>query len=565
MLRELAVQNLALLEDLRVELQPGFCAWTGETGAGKTLLLQALGLLLGERAGVDLIRDGADELRIVGRFELTKPSLRQAVEDVLQYKLDDEQLLLMRRLNRQGRGAAYVNDQPVTLALLKNLSPLLIDIHGQRESQALLDGAYQLRMLDAFGDLDGLRSEYERWASEVRTLRKQIADIDADRQKRLRELNLIRFEMEELDKAQLIPGEATDLAVQRQKLVHAQALFDFAQAGCQRLYDDDGAVYEVLAKLQRDAEHFAKIDPDLADIGQRLLGLAEDAKDLAQSLRPWTNASAADPERIEEIEARYQLLRRLEAKYAKKIEELIEYRQTLGAQEAALAGKEEDRGTLEQTLSESFAKLRSAGEKLSKERAKSAKKFASAVQKELADLSMPDAVLGAELTLTPLGADPLSADVPSLGLEGLELMLSANVGESARPLRKVASGGEMSRTMLALKTVLASADPIGTLVFDEIDANVGGRLGDVLGLKLARLSKTHQVICVTHLPQVASYAPNQWTIRKTKKGKRTVTSIDWLEGNERLEELASMLRGSSRGETTRQEAEAMLKAAQKKW
>jgi DNA repair protein RecN (Recombination protein N) len=565
MLRELSVQNLALIEDLRVELEAGFCAWTGETGAGKTLLLQALGLLLGERGSSELLREGAEELRIAGRFEIENTELRRAVEEILQRPLDDEQLLLMRRLSAQGRSFAYVNDQPVTLAMLKNLGTVLVDLHGQRESQALLDAGYQLRMLDAFGGLETLREDYVRWAGEVRELRRQIAALDTDRQKRLRELNLVRFEMEEIDAAHLVPGELAELTQEREKLVHAQALFDFAHGACNRLYDEDGAFYEVLGRMQRDAEHYAKIDPELIDVHRRLMELTAETQDLAQTLRAWTQTSQADPERIEEVESRLQLLRRLEKKYARTIDEIIVYRLSLDAQLAELEGQEEDRETLEAKLADAFAGLREAGAKLSRERTKAARKFASLVQKELAELSMPDAKLEASLEAIELGNDPLQAEVPGQGLERLELMLAANAGEAARPLRKVASGGEMSRTMLALKTVLAGKNRVGTMIFDEIDANVGGRLGDVLGAKLGQLGKSNQVICVTHLPQVASYAPHQWSIRKTKKGKRTVTTIEPLTEPERLEELAHMLRGASRGETTRKEAEAMLQAAKKKW
>jgi DNA repair protein RecN (Recombination protein N) len=260
-----------------------------------------------------------------------------------------------------------------------------------------------------------------------------------------------------------------------------------------------------------------------------------------------------------------QLLRRLETKYSKTVDDLIVYRATLDAQEAHLEQQERDRATVEEELAAAFARLKQVGAELSKQRQRVAKRLAGEIQKQLADLGMAEARLDADLQRLPLGDDPASADIPSHGLDQLELMLAANRGEPARPLRKVASGGELSRTMLALKTVLAAQDQVGTLVFDEIDANVGGRLGDVLGEKLAALGQTHQVICVTHLPQVASYARHQWTIRKTRRGKRTATTIQLLAEPDRLDELASMLRGAARGETTRQEAAAMLAAAKQRW
>jgi DNA repair protein RecN (Recombination protein N) len=565
MLRELSVQNMALIEDVRVELADGYCAWTGETGAGKTLLLAALGLLLGERGSTDLIRAGAEEMRVVARFELSKLGLRQATEEVLQGPLEDDQLILMRRLSNGGRSAAYVNDQPAAIATLRQLGAFLVDVHGQRENQSLLEPAYQLRVLDAFGDLETLRTDYHRVASKVRELRRRITSIDADRQQRLRELALIRFERDELDQANPRPGETAALAREREKLAHAQALVDFATAACSRLYDEDGSLFEAIGRLQRDADHWARIDPGLGEVARRLAALAAETQDLAGTLRPFCDRIDADPGRREEIETRLQLLRRLEAKYGRSCDELIAYRQSLDAQEAALAGQEQDRGTLEGELAQAWSALRTAADQLGKQRQKTARRLATEVQKELAELGMADARLEAGLDSTAPTDEPLHAEIPADGFEQLELMLAANRGEPARALRKIASGGELSRTMLALKTVLAAHDQVGTLIFDEIDANVGGRLGDVLGTKLAALGKTHQVICVTHLPQVASYARHQWTIRKQRRGKRTVTSICFLEESERLEELASMLRGAARGETTRREAAAMLAAAKQRW
>jgi DNA repair protein RecN (Recombination protein N) len=565
MLRELSVQNLALIEDVRVELEPGFCAWTGETGAGKTLLLAALGLLLGDRGSAELVRADTPELRISGRFELDKPSLRSAVEAILQGPLDDEQLLLVRRLTPAGRSSAYVNDQPVTLNTLKQLGEVLVDIHGQRESHSLLQPAYQLQQLDAYGDLDVPREKYRQQAERVRELRKRRLSLEENHQKRLRELTLLRFEKEEIDQADLQLGEIAELSREREKLMHAQAVQDFAISACDSLYDQDGAFFEALGKLQREAVHWARLDATLNDVSLRLDALASQTQEIVRDLRPWADKSQADPARMEEIETRLQLLRRLETKYGKTIEQLLEYRETLDAQEAELAGQEEDRATIESQLQGEWQTLKALGQDLGKQRQKIAKRFAAEVEKHLAELGMPDAKLDAALVAVPLGSDPLVGEVPADGLEQLELMLAANQGEPARPLRKVASGGEMSRTMLALKTVLAGHDEIGTLIFDEIDANVGGRLGDILGAKLAVLGRTHQVVCVTHLPQVASFARHQWTIRKQRKGKRTATTIELLDDKSRLDELASMMRGASQSETTRKEAEAMLTAARKQW
>ena len=566
MLRELSVQNLALIEDVRVELQPGFCAWTGETGAGKSLLLGGLNLLLGERGSADAIRAGAEELRITGLFDITRPELRAALEALLGEALPDDTLILARKLNRAGRGTAYVNDRPVAVATLKSVGELLVDIHGQRESHSLLQPVYQLQLLDAFGHLSELRAKYVEKAERVRGLRKRHAELLGAKQQRQRELALLRFEREELDTVNLKPGELANLTREHERLANAQSLVAFATDGANRLYDEEGSVVEQLGKLLKEAQNWAAVDEKLADVARRLAALRPEIEDLAETFRDLADRFEADPERLDAVDRRLALIRRLEKKYARPAEDLVAYHATLAEQEAALLKQEGDLTGLGAELATAFGEMKTVALELSKQRAKVAKKLAAETQKHLADLGMPDAKLDATLDQIALGDDAGTTDVPAFGIDQLELQLAANRGEPARPLRKVASGGELSRTMLALKTVLAGHDLVGTLlVFDEIDANVGGRLGDVLGEKLAKLGKSHQVICVTHLPQVACFAKSQWTIRKQTKGKRTTTTVTLLTGDDRVEELAKMLRGDARGETTRREAAAMLANAKAWW
>src|SRR4051812_2775052 len=565
MLRELSVQNLALIEDVRVELQPGFCAWTGETGAGKSLLLGALGLLLGERGSVELLRAGAEELRITGRFELDAPALRAEIERVLDTKLEEDEVILSRRLTRQGRSHAYVNDMPVAIHTLKQIGGRLVDIHGQRETESLLEPAFQLQVLDEFGNLQKHRQAYLDVALELREARRRYNALSAESQQRQRELALLRFEREELDNAALEPGEAEELKKERERLANAQQLQEFAEGSYVALYEDEGSAIDRLGKGRRGAEGGAEVGAEVADVVARLDAIHSDVQDVAQTLRRLGGRWEADPERLGEVEARLQQIKKLESKYRKSADELIVYRVGLDEQETRFQQAEDDLSGLEGEITSLFVRLRDAAAELSKQRAKVAQKLAKQVQQQLADLGMKDARLSAELSPITLGDDPLRAEVPSWGADELELTLAANPGEPAQPLRKVASGGELSRTMLALKTVLAKQDRTGTLVFDEIDANVGGRLGDVLGQKLAALGQTHQVICVTHLPQVASYARHHWSIRKSKAKGRTVTQIAPLADDDRLDELASMLRGEARTETTRQEVEAMLRGGGGCW
>ncbi|MFQ3650636.1 MAG: DNA repair protein RecN, partial [Gemmataceae bacterium] len=434
MLRELAVQNLALIEDVRVELRPGFCAWTGETGAGKSLLLGALGLLLGERASTDLLRSGADELRVTGVFELTHPQIKQRIAALLDTDSLDDQLLLARRVHRSGRGGAYINDQPVAVATLRAVGSLLVDIHGQRESAALLDPAYQLDLLDAFGNLHKLRASYNEKAEQLRAARKRLAELSAAREQRLRELSLVRFEREELDKARLEPGEREELARECQRLSNAQALQAFAHQAYALLYEDEGSASERLGRVQRDAQAWAELDPELAETVSQLDSLLAQVKDVAQTLRRLGERWEADPERLAEVESRLQLLKKLESKYRKSIDELIVYRVTLDDREAHLQAAEDDLSSLESQIASLLDQTREAAKELSRQRHKVAKKLAAEVEKQLADLGMPEAKLGTELTTRDLTLD----DIPAAGIDHLELTLAANAGEPPRPLRKVA-------------------------------------------------------------------------------------------------------------------------------
>ena len=331
-----------------------------------------------------------------------------------------------------------------------------------------------------------------------------------------------------------------------------------------RLYDEDGSMVEQLGRLQKEAHQWAPIDPELAEVARRLDALVPEVRDIAETCRDLSERFEADPSRLAEAEKRLQTLKRLEAKYRQSIEKLIDHREQLDGREQELSREENDLGGIDGELRTAHAAMVASAEMLRKARHKIGKKRVAETQKHLINLGMASARLDCGFESIDLG-DAITGEAPVGGADRLEFLLAANPGEPFRPLRKVASGGEMSRTMLALKTVLAQHDPVGTLVFDEIDANVGGRLGDIVGEKLALLGKTHQVICVTHLPQVACFAVHQWTIRKSTKAKRTTTVISRLENDEeRLEELASMMRGDAKSATTRQEAAEMLKTARKK-
>ncbi len=562
MLRELSVQNLALIEDVHIELQPGYCAWTGETGAGKSLLLTALGLVLGGKASSDLVRSGKGEARAAAVFDLSRPALKAEVETILGGSLDDDdQLILTRRISAQGRGSAQANGLPVTVATLQSLGERLIDIHGQNEGRALAEPDRQRALLDAHGGLDPLVETYRIRRDEHDALRRRRLDLIRRAVERQRERALLEFERDELAAASPRAGEHDELAREAHRLANAEAIRSAAADGYALLYEDDRSAQGLLERVARAFAPLADSVPALADAAADLERLADETREIAYALRNLGRTWSDDPNRLDEVEARLALFRRLAARFhctpddlAAKLVEVETRLKALEQDDADLAG-------LDAPLASAWSALRESAEALSAARKKTAKSLAKAVQSRFKTLGLASASLVVEVNTSPFGDDPTVA-TPEAGADRVELLFSANPGEAVKPLRRVASGGELSRVTLAVKAVLAGAGGVPTLVLDEIDTGVGGRLGAALGRTLAELARHHQVVCVTHLPQMASYARAQWVIRKQVERGRTRTTITPLGETDRVDELAAMLRGESAAEGTRQEALAMLLEAQ---
>ena len=498
MLRELAVQNLALIEDVRVELHPGFCAWTGETGAGKSLLLGALGLLLGERGSAELIRAGADELRVTGRFELTRPEQREAAAEILQSPVEEDDLILTRRLSRAGRSSALVNDVPVAVATLKRIGEMLVDVHGQRESYSLLQPALPART-----------------ARRLRQARRPAREVRGRRPTRVREL---RRQFKELSDARAEPAAravARPLRARgpRQREAHSRANSPRSRRSAKRSSTPRASrsspatvaagwptttarSSRSLGRLLKDAQRWAGLDPKLA--GGRASGSKRCGPRSRTSPKPAaTSPSAfeADPDRLEEVEQRHRVPQETPGALrqdAGRTDRLPRHARREGGRAPEAGGR--PRGHRREHCKSAWAELRKAAD-VAEQGPREGRQEARGRGPEAP--RRPGHAEGqarrGHRSQSPLPDDPMAGDVPASGIDHLELMLTANPGEPARPLRKVASGGELSRTMLALKTVLAAHDPVRTLVvFDEIDANVGGRLGDVLGREArgARRSRT---------------------------------------------------------------------------
>ncbi len=562
MLRELSVQNLATIEDVQIELEGGFCAWSGETGAGKSLLLSALGLVLGGKASADLVRTGKPEARAGAVFEIASDALRVQLEEVLGIALEDGLVIINRRVSAQGRSSAQVNGMPVTIGTLQKLGERLVDIHGQFENRALVDPDRQRALLDAFGGLESLFASYTNARAAHDDLRRRRQALIDATQARQRERSLLQFESEELAAAEPIAGEYDELVQETHILANAGALRTAAAEGHDLLYEADRSAQEILTRVARTLEPLARSVPELADAAATLERLAGETREVAYALRDLGRNWDDDPQRLEDLESRLALYRRLASRFHCSPDELAARKTETDEKLASLDRDETDLKELDAPLAEAWAVLKRTAGALSEGRRKTAKEFGKAIQGRLKPLGMERAKLTVEVESRPLGDDPTTATPPESGADRIEMVFLANPGEVPQPLRKIASGGELSRVTLAAKSVLAAVDSIPTLIFDEIDTGVGGRLGAALGKTLAELAKHHQVVCVTHLPQMASYASKQWVIRKQTDRGRTRTTIARLEETERVVELAAMLRGDSAAEGTRLEAMAMLREAQ---
>jgi len=560
-LRELSVQNLATIEDVQIELEGGFCVWSGETGAGKSLLLSALGLVLGGKASAELVRAGKPEARAGAVFEVEDPTLRVELEELLGAALEDRTLIINRRVSAQGRSAAQVNGMPVTIGMLQKLGERLIDVHGQYENRALVDPERQRSLLDAFGGLEERHQAYSEARSKHDELRRaRQALIDAT-QARQRERTLLEFERGELAAVGPKAGEHDELVQESHILANAEALRTAAVDGHRLLYEADRSAQELLCRVARSLEPLAKDVPELADAAATLERLADETREVAYTLRDLGQGWDDDPERLEDVETRLAQYRKLSNHFHCQPDELAALHAEIEAKLAAIERDETDLKEFDGPLAEAWAAVKRTAASLTEGRRRTAKDFGKAIQARLKCLGMERARLSVEVEPRDLGDEPTAPSPPEGGADRVEMIFLANPGEVPQPLRKIASGGELSRVTLAAKAVLAAVDRVPTLVFDEIDTGVGGRLGSALGKTLADLSKHHQVVCVTHLPQMASYASKQWVIRKQVDKGRTRTTIAPLAESERVAELAAMLRGDSAAESTRLEAREMLREA----
>jgi len=542
MLSELSIANFALIERLELSFGPGFNVLTGETGAGKSIIVGAVGLILGGRAASDLIRDGHDEAEVRAVFSM--PGDRDYSARLEELGLPVEEAVLIRRvMSRSGRNRVYINGAPATLAQLTGLSQDLINISGQHEHQELLSPDRQLMLLDQYGGLRLERAEMGLTFDRLTALKNKTVSLAGRIREARDRAELHEFQVGEIQDAGLRLGEDEELARERDLIRNAEKIFTMVQEGFDRLYGQAGAVSEVLDEVRRNLGRAAELDPRLADQAGQIEESYYQIEEAARSLKNHLDGLTFDPDRQEEVEERLALIGRLKRKYGSTLAEVLDYGASVTADLNRLDDMERELKAVKEDLEKERQKAAALASGLSEKRLKAADRMSEAAVEELRSLGMPQ--LKFSVRLSSPGGDRSSGDLEPgpTGWDEVEYMISPNLGEPLKPLAQIASGGELSRTLLGLNALLAGQNKVMTLIFDEVDSGIGGAVAEAVGRKIKALSRFHQVLCITHLPQIAAFADKHHQVFKEVRGKRTVTDIRPLSEPERIEEVARMLGG----------------------
>jgi DNA repair protein RecN (Recombination protein N) len=555
MLRELHISNLAVIADAHIELSAGLNCFTGATGAGKSLVLGALELLLALRGPEQMLRTGAEEARVTGLFEIRSLELRRQIAAHADIALDDDELLLSRRLFATGRTSTTLNGNPITLAMLRQVAEILVDVHGQHDHQFLLKAINQLELLDQFAGAEKLRECFHEIYTQLREAQNRIAELAASRTLRQQQLELYKFQAEEIDEAQLSAGEYEELASRSSLLNNLEKLKKQSSAAHNALYEADGSVLERLRGIAAILSELSLLDQNMSPISDAAKAAAIQLEEVSFDLSRYMDRLDLDPAELREVEERLTTIHRLATKYGNRVEDVLAYRDQIAKQIAELERATDDFSALEKQIEPLTEKLQKLGGELSVKRQAAAKKLCPLVEKELAQLGMEKAKFFVSFL------SHHAADASPTGLDQIEFTIQTNPGLSPQPLRKIASGGELSRTMLALKSILSQTDRVSVLVFDEIDANIGARLGVAIATKLKNLAKSQQVLCITHLPQIAAAADRHLTVHKSSSDDRTQSRVSLVTGDTRLAEIAEMIGGSQVTEATRAQARELIEHA----
>lgn len=551
MLNTLRIKNLALVDDLTLELQPGLNAISGETGAGKSILIGALNLTLGERADRTLIRSGSDSCTVEALFDIRgiETSVSAVLDDLGLEPCEDNQLLIKRVFGSSGSNRQFINGSPTTLSSLKQVGELLVDIHGPHDHQSLLHTNRQLSILDAFGDLKDARTAVSDLITQRSQLEATKADLIVDEKTYAQQLDLLRHQLKEIESAKFEPDEEIELEKEHSRVSNAAQLLEIAQRVLGALGESENALLDQASEVGRELRELNRIDEGTDGYSELHTTAIESWRELQNELYRYVDQVDVDPERLAELEDRLALLQSMKRKYGSTIGEINDFGEDARIELTALESRDAELERLNAELEQLNAQLTNAANALTRGRRKTSPKLSESATRQLQALGFAQSHFEVDLTR--------SSSVTSTGQDECEFQFAPNVGEPPRPLRVIASSGEMARVMLALKTVLAAQDEIPVLVFDEVDANVGGETANVVGQKMREIGTRRQVICITHLPAVAAAANSHFVVKKRIKNDRTISEIELLNKTGRADELTRMLGGQS--EAARKHAKELLK------
>ena len=547
MLRFLRVRNFALIDQLELHFEDGFNLLSGETGAGKSIIVDALGLLAGSKASAEMVRTGESRAIIEAVFEADlKAELGRLGLDAGDLEAE---MIIRREISPDDRNRVFINNQPTTVSSLRELAPSLLDIHGQHEQQTLLDHARQLDLIDAYADSVGLAGKVREIFTTVEAAEAEIAELIAEHARKIERSDLLIFQRDEIQKTDPKPGEAEEVRRKLEVLSNAEKLLGAAARGYEALYEAETSVVSTIAQVQRVLREAAQHDSRLERLIEQIETARISLQDVAYALRDYAGDVDADPQQLEQAQGRLAELERLHRKYGP---DLLEHLHKVRRELDSIGLTETKKDELQIRLAALKKEYAEAASLLSGKRRAASKSLESAVERELKSLAMPQA----RFVIAWQDVSPGRAS----GIDRPELLISANSGEEPRPLERIVSGGELSRVMLALRSVLAVDRPQKTLVFDEIDAGIGGKAAETVGQKLKELSMRYQVLCVTHLAQIAAFAAHQYRIDKNVLDGRSVTRVAALHGDERIEELVRMMSGSRVTHAAREHVKELLKA-----
>ena len=550
MLTDLTIRNFAIIDTLHISFKEGLTVLTGETGAGKSIIIDAVGLIMGGRASADLIRSGEDEAVVEVLFDISsQPDVARQLRDS-GFDCDNE-LLVKRSISRAGKNRVFINGSMATLALLADTTPRLINIYGQHESQTLLRPENHLRLLDSYAGLSGQREEFSRLFERFRALQERLAGLDEVEREAERKLDLLSYQSDEIARAALRAGEEEELEERRQVLAGAEKLGSVTASAFERLYEGDGAILGQLRRIKNAIAEISAIDHTLDGLAASLENAFLQVEDAAIMLRDYASRIEADPAALLQADDRLDLIYRLKRKYAPTVEAILAFKQGLDGEIETLRGREQVRHDLQDERERLADELHMRGSELTAKRTAAAVSLSKALAAEVHQLAMKNAVV--ETVLEPL------SEPRATGYERVELLFSTNPGESPRPLARIASGGELSRLMLAFKQVLPEGD-VPTLIFDEVDTGIGGATSEMVGQKLKNVAALQQVLCITHLAQVAVFAGQHLRVEKRVANNRTTTQVVMLADGERTREVARMLAGARITDSALAHAAEMLAA-----